>query len=613
VYIDQLAVNNNLNTGSVDNDISYVMMGQNLDAGCSNSISQNEAPAGITSRIAKEWKVTKTNFNQLFNCDIQIDTCTTAGFTVGPVDVNSFRLLVDDDGDFTNATIFSPAGSLIFQYNDGYVTISGISFNEIPNNSTRYITLAYNVLDIGLSASTTSICKGESTNLSLVISNATTPVDVTYTAGSSNPVTLANVTDGYTFSVSPQVTTVYTITGNTNFLKCCSGSSSNTITITVKPLPVVVANASSLVLCQGDSTKLFGTGANSYIWNQSALDQTYVSPNQTTMYTVIGANSDGCSNDSSVQVSVNPVPDVVVSSNFSEVCFGDPVTLTAAGATSYTWSDGVTNGQSFIPSVTTTYTVVGSNQFNCIDSATINIVVHPLPPVLANASDLSVCFGEAVTLYGTGATTFQWNNGVTNNLSFIPENSTTYTVVGTDQFLCSSSDNIQIIVFPAIPFSLGQDPIICPQNPIQLSIDQTFSSYLWSTGSTSPQITVNYPGEFYAVVIDENGCAYTDTIEVKMSVDCFPALYVPNTFTPNEDENNNTFKIFGEYVDFFEMKIYNKWGELIFESNDLNSGWDGTYGGVLCPDGIYSYEIKYSFTTDDASLFRQIGHVNLIK
>jgi gliding motility-associated-like protein len=216
-------------------------------------------------------------------------------------------------------------------------------------------------------------------------------------------------------------------------------------------------------------------------------------------------------------------------------------------------------------------------------------------------------------LYGTGATSFQWNNGVTNNLSFIPENSTTYTVVGTDQFLCSSSDNIQIIVFPAIPFSLGQDPIICPQNPIQLSINQTFSSYLWSTGSTSPQITVNYPGEFYAVVIDENGCAYSDTIEVKMSVDCFPALYVPNTFTPNEDENNNTFKIYGEYVDFFEMKIYNKWGELIFESNDLNSGWDGTYGGVLCPDGIYSYEIKYSFTTDDASVFRQIGHVNLMK
>lgn len=140
VYIDTLQANNVSNSGFFNNDSSYVMVGDNGGLTCNTLATINEIPPTplLNSRIEREWKVTKTNFSQVFNCDITINSCA-----IGiDFDTTCLALLVDDDGDFTNSTAYNSTNGITFSLNGNVITVSGISNVHIPDNSTRYITLA---------------------------------------------------------------------------------------------------------------------------------------------------------------------------------------------------------------------------------------------------------------------------------------------------------------------------------------------------------------------------------------------------------------------------------------------------------------------------------------
>ena len=117
------------------------------------------------------------------------------------------------------------------------------------------------------------------------------------------------------------------------------------------------------------------------------------------------------------------------------------------------------------------------------------------------------------------------------------------------------------------------------------------------------------PSDFrYIVTIeDENGCKATDDVAILFN----PLVYVPNTFTPNDDEFNRIFKAKGGNIKNFNLKIYNRWGELIFESDDINIGWDGTYKGEYFQDGTYTSKIRYEDSRGNES--KLVGHVNLLR
>jgi len=801
------------------------MFGQNTASGCGSVSSNAEAPASIQSRIAKEWKVTNTNFNQVFNMDIKLDTCAFSGGPVGVVNVANFSLLIDTDGDFTNATIVPPSGSLTFTYSNGYVNISGISTAEIAVNSTAYITLAYNALGATFSGNNI-ICEGDSTQITVHISGAAGPVNIQYTDGTST-FTLPNALDGDSFYESPTVTTTYSIIGTTNFLNCCGGTSGSTFTVTVNPLPTVVANASASTICANDSTFLFGsgtaatyvwnngamntdsispsttttftvigthangcqnidsitvtvnpnpivtanssvgvlcvgdsvilngagattyiwdnavtdndpfyptvtttyqvlglngfncwdtasieivvnqlpevvansldtiiciyfpttvfgTGATSYIWNNGALDNasmnplattTYtvigtdanncqnvdsitvvvnpqpivianasesticdneftqltgsgansyvwdnsvtdgdsIGPNSTTMYTVIGMDLNGCGDTASVTITVNPSPTVGANTTNNNFCAGENITLSGSGATTYVWDNGVTNNNSFTLNSSTTFTVIGTNAFGCVDTTSILITVLPLPNVVANATMLAVCLGEFNTLSGAGAVSYNWDNGIVDGVAFAPTLSATYTVIGTDANNCQNTDDIFITVYPVVDFFLGPDDTICPQKPATLIGNANFAFYQWSNGSNLPQIDVNYAGTFTLTVQDNNGCEYTDDQTITIGDDCYSTVYIPNTFTPNGDEHNQYLRTTGDNLGKFEIQLFNRWGELVFKSSDINQQWDGTYNGTLCPEGIYTYLVRYTTNAGNDDKRTLHGHVNLVR
>jgi hypothetical protein len=132
-------------------------------------------------------------------------------------------------------------------------------------------------------------------------------------------------------------------------------------------------------------------------------------------------------------------------SSFS-ICIGDSVTLFGGGATTYTWSNGVTNGLAFNPVETTSYSLIGSDPNGCQDSTSISISVFPLPDVTANSSASIVCLGQSVTLSGSGAASYSWSNSVVNAESFVPTITTTYFLTGTDLNNCSNTDSIVITI-----------------------------------------------------------------------------------------------------------------------------------------------------------------------
>ncbi|MCB9363882.1 MAG: T9SS type A sorting domain-containing protein [Flavobacteriales bacterium] len=138
IYLNTLQASNAANTGSFSSDISYVLVGDNQGKMCHTPAAATEKPVGIYSRLEREWKVTKTNFSGSFSGDFTLNACAIPA-SVTPADL---RLLVDDDGDFSNATIYAAGGGLSFSYSGGIITVSGISTTQIPNNTTKYITIA---------------------------------------------------------------------------------------------------------------------------------------------------------------------------------------------------------------------------------------------------------------------------------------------------------------------------------------------------------------------------------------------------------------------------------------------------------------------------------------
>jgi gliding motility-associated-like protein len=612
LYISNLALTNVANTGVINSDISYVTIGQLNAAGCGTASSNAEAPAGIQSRLVDEWKVTNTNFAQPFNIDLKIDTCQTPGTFVGNVDLANLKLLVDsDDGNFINATAYDQSSGISFNYANGYITVTGIPNTLIPANSTRYITIAYNK-SISYFSGNNTICDGDSSAITINILDANGPIDVDYSDGTTTT-TLANVSDGDIIYFSPNSITNYTVFGKVNFMDCCGSVTDSVFTLTVNPTPSVAANASATVICFGDSSQLTGSGADIYNWDNGVTDGDFVSPTSMTTYTVIGTNTFGCTDTNDVTITVNPTPSVAANTDNDFFCFGGVVTLTGSGANTYLWNNGVVDNVAFAPNATATYLVVGGNAFNCLDTASITITVYQLPIVVANASSVGVCVGESATVFGTGATTYAWDNGVTDAVYFVPSATATYNVVGNDANGCQNTDNVTIVIYPVEDFYLGPDTTICPQDGIVLFANQTFSSYQWNTGLTVPNLNVNTEGTFALTVTDINGCTYTDNQKISLGEDCFQTIYIPNAFTPNSDEYNSYLRTTGDNIDQFEITIFNRWGEVMFISKDINAYWDGTYNGVVCPDGVYSYSVIYTTNSGNDDKLYLTGHVTILR
>ena len=220
-------------------------------------------------------------------------------------------------------------------------------------------------------------------------------------------------------------------------------------TITVHPLPDVEAGMDT-TLCFGQSITLTATGANNYAWDNGVVNGVEFFPSSTIMYNVIGTDTNMCQNTDSILVTYTlDLPPIVNAGPDTAICIGQQIALTAIGdAILYLWDNGVIDGELFEPSETNDYVVIGTAANGCVESDTIEVVVNPLPIITANASDDVLCSGESTILWGEGADTYDWDQSVIDSVAFVPDTTSTYTVVGFDVNGCTDTTEIEVVVNP---------------------------------------------------------------------------------------------------------------------------------------------------------------------
>ena len=307
------------------------------------------------------------------------------------------------------------------------------------------------------------------------------------------------------------------------------------------------------------------------------------------------------------------------------VCqFGSEVQLTA-NLPGGIWSgNGVTNPVQgiFSPSIADTGYILISYDVPELCLVTDSILVYP-PPNVYGYPDTSVCEDEWVTVYGGGAESYTWSDGILDGFPFQGNTGTnTYTVTGIDTNGCVNNATVTVVVWPKpiADFTISQSELMFTF----LNESLGAVSYSWNFGDGSAWEYNENAQHFYSEVDSQT---YTIVLIAESEFGCLDTLsqlvqspkpilfYVPNTFTPDNDEFNNTFvPVFYQGFDpyRFQMRIFDRWGELLFESNNAEIGWNGMYNHTYAQDGIYTWVIEFQ-SEEKNDRKRITGHVNLLR
>jgi hypothetical protein len=253
-----------------------------------------------------------------------------------------------------------------------------------------------------------------------------------------------------------------------------------------------------------------------YAWTPSTglsasnISNPVANPLLTTTYTLTITNtSNGCTGTGTVTVSVNNTAPTVNAGQDQTVCAGQSVTLNATGANTYTWNNGAIQGVAFTPSTTQTYTVQGTNTVNgCTSTDQVIVTLNALPTVSAGTNQ-TVCAGTSVTLTGSGASSYAWNNGVSNGVAFSPTNTQTYTVTGTDANGCSNTAQVTVTVNALPVVSAGPNQSICAGTAVTLN-GSGATNYTWNNGVSNGVAFTPTNTQTYTVTgTNANGCQGT--------------------------------------------------------------------------------------------------------
>lgn len=399
----------------------------------------------------------------------------------------------------------------------------------------------------------------------------------------------------------------------------------------------VVDPGQDVTVCENEEVTLNATGCDTYNWVSGILNNVpFVPPLGTTVYEVIGIDINGCSDTNNVTVLVHPLPNVGAGPD-QIICYDSQISLSGTGAATYAWSNGITNGTPFTPTVASFYTVTGTDQYGCINSDS-TFVSFEQPPVLTGTfSVTSGCVPLEVDFINNSGTNNSclWSisdgNSVTGcSTSYVFENDGCFdiTLTSTSPLGCvyDTTYTAAVCTFP-LPdaafqpspyFMLETSPVTNMQNNTTGAV-----SYLWNfgdgTGSQEFEPTHIYPEEVgtYEIVLTattDHGCVDTAMATVYVEEDLI--YYVPNTFTPDGNGNNEVFRpVIESGIDpnYYHFYIYNRWGEQVFESADIQDGWDGTFKGFQAQDGTYTWKIEFKSTVRRQVDTVVTGHVNILK
>ena len=314
-------------------------------------------------------------------------------------------------------------------------------------------------------------------------------------------------------------------------------------------------------------------------------------------YTVTITSTDGkCISSAKTNVLFKVSPKVSLTAP-SRLCLTPTPTQLSATPTGGTWQgSNVSNTGIFKASAIGIYAVkYVLTQNGCTGSSDKEITVLSAPSINLGP-DKSLCRGVTDFIGVTPLTgiNYRWNTGESSPTIF-PERSGKYILTATKD-LCRSSDTISVNILPIPSVSLrGEIPLCIPANlPVKIDAGGGVGlTYLWNpTGQTTKQISVSTIGNYSVLVTNSVGC--TTIAQTKVIDRCDPSILVPTIFTPNGDNSNDNFQVFPLYIRDYDLKIFNRWGELIFTSKTPEDRWDGKYKGTLVKPDSFAWVITYT-------------------
>jgi hypothetical protein len=376
----------------------------------------------------------------------------------------------------------------------------------------------------------------------------------------------------------------------------------DTINIVINTSPSVNLGADR-DMCPGDSLILHALNNNStYTWQDNSHAPTFVAHAIGKYFVTV--NMGNCSASDTIIVSQSALPTADLGNDISS-CLGNSITLNGNAANdSFLWSDNSTLQTLSITQTGTYWIKVRLG--NCYARDTIYVIFHPLP-IIELGNDTMPCFGSSVILNAYQPNvTYSWQDN--SNLSvYTATQSGIYKVQITDTNQCSEQDLVKVtfVHMPVVEFS---DTTLCEGKDWKLDINTLGATYLWQDQSSNSTFWVESEGTYWAVATNACG-SDSDTLQIAYErCDC--NFFVPNTFTQDGNGVNETFYLVakdGCDLSEFTITFFNRWGQIIYESQNIETDWDGSHA----PLDTYTYRIAYKF--DNSPLQYQWGLVTLLK
>ena len=420
---------------------------------------------------------------------------------------------------------------------------------------------------------------------------------------------------------SPDSTTLYTLI----IVDTCS---SDTAEVLVEVFEDNTNISPDTAICLGTEIQLVASGGTNYSWFPSSslsdpnASKPIANPTTTTSYAVEIIDQNNCVWRDTMLVEVDPdVPQAIVN-NDTVICSGDVAQLNASGGDTFLWepSFGLDNNQISDPKASPvegiTYTVYVGNACGIV-SDKVRVEVDKI--ILLSVGDSIACVGKPARLNMVGADFFEWEpaelldrNDIPNPRATITE-PTLFSIHGTNSLGCEFDTTLLLGLRPPPPLEAGPDIALEWGGSVTLKPEGN-GEFFWEppfglscdkckNPLANPQESIRY----YLTLTDEFGCSTNDSINVFVT----GAIFVPNTFTPNNDGHNDFFKVITNDLKQFELFIFNRWGELVYYTESTRSSWDGKVNGQNAPMDSYVWKIKFiEFSGNEGE---KKGIVNLIR
>ncbi len=470
-------------------------------------------------------------------------------------------------------------------------------FDSIGCADTSKMILTVNELPAVDLGNDTIICEGEEVNLDAENSG----LNFVWNTGDATQEITINETGFYGVEVTDAIG--------------CLGSDS--MSLTVNPMPEVsLGNDTSI--CIGESVILdAGNTDFNFKWSTGEISQT-ITVEISGDYAVEVFDSIGCADTSMMTLTVNSLPEVNLGAD-TTICEFESLVLDAENpGLNYEWSNGL-NSQIITISEEGAYWVKVSDEIGCLSEDEIIITKEIIEDPFLEKNHI-VCEGVSIVLEPDfyGGYNISWEENPLNSTLEVKETGlyTSY-VEGefcTDTFVI---DVHQVDTPMAVIEDLGGKSFYCfdfENTTLRVESDEDGLGVIWSDFGRSDEVEITGQG-VYDVVVSNEHCE--SRFQKEVSEYCSGVIFVPNAFTPgNRDGQNDIFKpVTNDHVDGYEFLVFNRWGQLIFSSNNPNEGWDGTYNGSVVQMDVYTYQLSYNYISDNGGLTKEsrVGRFSLIK